>query len=245
MFPHQETLSNYPLFFLFETIETSMKYDPASVARFAEYVLGKPLYPYQNEVAQAVLASICQGQGRIFTVMMARQSGKNQLSAVLEAFLLACMPQGTIVKAAPTFTPQIMHSRLRLLSVLDTPFTRDRIWTSNGYILGLAPTADPALLRTHAGPRIMFFSAGPESNVVGATADLLLEIDEAQDVLPEKFDRDFRPMAAVANATTILYGTAWSDHTLLAQQRAANLELEQRTGARQHFEHDWRTLAAS
>src|SRR5579885_1864249 len=244
MFPHQETLSNYPLFFLFETIETSMKYDPASVARFAEYVLGKPLYPYQNEVAQAVLASICQGQGRIFTVMMARQSGKNQLSAVLEAFLLACMPQGTIVKAAPTFTPQIMHSRLRLLSMLDMPGMRDRVWQSQGHIVGLAPQADPGAIRTHAGPRVMFFAAAPESNVVGATANLLLEIDEAQDVSCEKFDRDFRPMAATSNATTVLYGTAWSDATLLALQRAANLEHERQTGERLHFEYDWRVLAA-
>ncbi len=221
-----------------------MKHTSLSIARFARHILGKPLYPYQLEIAEAILASILSGEGKIFTVMMARQSGKNQLSAVLEAYLLASMPQGTIVKAAQTFTPQIITSRLRLLSLLDTPFTRDRIWTSHGYIFGLAPTAEPALLRNHAGPRIMFFSAGPESNVVGATADLLLEIDEAQDVLPEKFDRDFRPMAAVSNSTTILYGTAWSDHTLLAQQRAVNLELEQRTGVRQHFEHDWHTLAA-
>ena len=73
------------------------------------------------------------------------------------------------------------------------------------------------------GPRVLFYSASPESNVVGATAELLLEIDEAQDVEWEKFNRDFRPMAAVRNATTVLYGTAWSDTTLLAQQRAANL----------------------
>ncbi len=135
--------------------------------------------------------------------MMARQTGKNQLSAVLEAYLLMAKTQGTIVKAAPTFTPQIITSRLRLLSLFDTPLTRERIWTSHGYIIGLAPRGDPVLLRNHAGPRIMFYSAGPQSNVVGATADLLLEIDEAQDVTPEKFDRDFRPMAAVANATTL------------------------------------------
>ena len=48
----------------------------------------------------------------------------------------------------------------------------------------------------------------------------------------------------VGNATTILYGTAWSDDTLLAQQRAVNLALEQQTGVRCHFEYDWRTLAA-
>ena len=221
-----------------------MHYQPFAVSRFARQVLGKPLYPYQSEIAEAILASILKGEGRIFTVMLARQSGKNQLSAVLEAFLLTYMPQGTIVKAAPTFNPQITNSSLRLLSLLATPFTRNRVWQSQGHIIGLAPNPDPVLLRNHVGPRIMFFSAGPDSNVVGATADLLLEIDEAQDVAHEKFDRDFRPMAATCNATTVLYGTAWSDTTLLAQQRAVNLELALRTGEQQHFEYDWRTLAA-
>ena len=221
-----------------------MKFSPFLVSRFASDVLGKPLYPYQVEVANAILSSVLSGQGRIFTVMMARQSGKNQLSAVLEAFLLTFMEHGTIVKAAPTLNPQIMNSRLRLLSLLNVPFTRDCIWQSEGHIIGLAPRSVPTMVRNHIGPRVMFFSAGPESNVVGATADILLEIDEAQDVAREKYERDFRPMASTRNATTVLYGTAWSDMTLLAQQRAANLELERLTGQRQHFEYDWQRLAA-
>jgi hypothetical protein len=224
--------------------EPLMKYTPRDIGPFARNVLGKPLYPYQREVAEAILESVLGERGDIITVMMARQSGKNQLSAVLEAFLLLCVPQGTIIKAAPTFTPQIINSRLRLLGLLDTRYSRGRVWTNRGYIVRLAPSTDPALLHAQVGPRVMFFSAGMESNVVGATADLLLEIDEAQDVAPEKFDRDFRPMAAVRNATTVLYGTAWSDTTLLAQQRASNLALEQRDGVRRHFEYDWRTLAA-
>lgn len=221
-----------------------MKYSPNAISRFAQHILGKPLYPYQSEIAEAILASISAGKGHIFSVMMARQSGKNQLSAVLEAYLLTRMPHGTIIKAAPTFSPQSINSRLRLLSMLDTPLTRERVWQSHGHIIGLAPQADPALVRAHAGPRVMFFSAAPESNVVGATADLLLEIDEAQDVTREKFNRDFRPMASTCNSTTILYGTAWTDDTLLAQQRAMNLERQQRTGEQLHFEFDWHTLAA-
>src|SRR5579859_4468358 len=224
--------------------EAPMNISPQHIIAFARDILGKPLYPYQAEIAQAVLASILGGQGRIFTVMMARQTGKNQLSAIIEAYLLCSMSEGAIVKAAPTFNPQIHHSRLRLLSLLDAPSIRERIWTSSGHILGLTPQADPTLLRAHTGPRVMFYSASPESNVMGATADLLLEIDEAQDVAPEKFDRDFRPMASAKNATTILYGTAWSETTLLAQQRAVNLALEQHTGQKNHFEYDWHTLAA-
>ncbi len=55
----------------------------------------------------------------------------------------------------------------------------------------------------------MFYSASPESNVVGATADLLLEIDEAQDVAREKFDRDFRPMSAVKKLTHLQWRQCW------------------------------------
>jgi hypothetical protein len=216
----------------------------SEIGPFAQNVLGVPLYPYQLEIAEAILDSIVHERGQIFTVMMARQSGKNQLSAVLEAFVLAHMSKGTIVKAAPTFNPQIYHSQRRLADLLNGCELGERMWQSSGRSTGLAPDGEIGSRKNHIGPRVAFFSASPESNVVGATADLLLEIDEAQEVASEKFDRDFRPMCSSTNSTTVLYGTAWSDQTLLAQQRAVNLEEEQRTGLRQHFEHDWRTLAA-
>jgi hypothetical protein len=214
------------------------------IATFAARTLGKPLYPYQLEVAEAVLDSVRGGHGRIITVMMARQAGKNQLSAVLEAYLLATQAGGTIVKAAPTFNPQIRNSRERLLRLLQESELRERVW-SNASTIGLTP-GDGADRKKSlpGGPRVIFFSASPQSNVVGATAELLLEIDEAQDVEWEKFNRDFRPMASVKNATTVLYGTAWSEITLLAQQRAANLAAQERTGVRTHFEYDWRCVAA-
>jgi hypothetical protein len=215
----------------------------SALVDFARNVLGRPLYPYQLEIATAILESVLNGHGRIFTVMLARQSGKNQLSAVIEAYLLATQPGGTIIKAAPTFSPQIRNSRDRLLQLFNVPTLQERVW-SNRSMVGLAPLADPAQVRRQSGPRVVFYSAGPNSNVVGATADLLLEMDEAQDISVEKFDRDFRPMGATKNTTTVLYGTAWSETTLLAHQRVANLISEERTGIRCHFEHDWQALAA-
>lgn len=217
--------------------------EQSPIAKFARWILHRPLYWYQIEICNAILDSINQGHGYLITVMMARQQGKNQLSAILEAFLLVTRTSGTIVKAAPTFSPQVLNSRLRLMAMLNAPMLRQRIWTSYGMI-GLAPRTDKALLKRHIGPRVMLFSAGEDSNVVGATADLLLEIDESQDVTPLKFDRDFRPMASTTNSTTVLYGTAWSDDTLLAQQQAVNLEIEERTGVKRHFAYDWRVLAA-
>ena len=44
--------------------------------------------------------------------------------------------------------------------------------------------------------RAIFLSADESANVVGNTAHLLLEIDEAQDVLKEKYTKEFKPMGA-------------------------------------------------
>ncbi|WP_220196166.1 hypothetical protein [Ktedonospora formicarum] len=209
---------------------------------FAREILGRPLYPYQELVGDAILDSVLTGRGDTFTVMFARQMGKNQLSAALEAYLLFCMPEGCIIKAAPTYKPQTINSRQRLLSLLEAELTRERVWKHFGYIIGLAPEREQVAYQS--GPRVMFFSAGPGANIVGATASLLLEIDEAQNVDPDKYDTDLRPMASTTNATTVLYGTAWSEDTLLARARAHNLELQYQDNRQRHFEFDWRTLAA-
>jgi len=63
--------------------------------------------------------------------------------------------------------------------------------------------------------RAVFLSAEETANVVGNTAHLLLEVDESQDVSREKYNKDFRPMAAATNCTTVHYGTTWDEHTLL------------------------------
>lgn len=227
----------------YNTMRTSPTHKKhANIGTFAAQVLHRPLYPFQVEIGNAILDSVLNGLGLTFTVMVSRQSGKNQISALLEAYLLCAYRDGTIIKCAPTWKPQILNSRLRLLQMLDTDFLRSRIFKSYGYMIGLAPS--PALAGNQIGPRVMFFSAAEEAQVVGATASLLLEIDEAQDVSAAKFDRDFRPMASTTNATTVLYGTAWSDDTLLAITRAHNVELEARDGIRRHFEYTWHELAA-
>ena len=91
--------------------------------------------------------------------------------------------------------------------------------------------------------RVIFLSANDNANVVGNTAHLLLEVDEAQDVSVEKFDRDFRPMAATRNATTVLYGTPWREGNLLDTAKRHNLELERADGIKRHFRFDWEEVA--
>jgi hypothetical protein len=191
------------------------------------------LRPYQVEAARAVLDSVFGGRGLTISVMMARQGGKNELSAQLEVLLLTAhiLIDADAIKCAPTFEPQARLSMRRLWTRLEQA--------------GLGPWCQregPGAIRL-VRARQMFLSAEPGSNVVGHTARILLEVDESQEVDREKFDRDFRPMAAVANATTVHYGTAWEETSLLEQVKQSNLELERRDGLRRHFEYDWQVVA--
>ncbi|MCC7368677.1 MAG: hypothetical protein IT306_09650 [Chloroflexi bacterium] len=203
------------------------------IETFSARLLAMPLRPYQAEIARSVLRAIEDGGGRQLTVMLPRQSGKNELSAHLEAYLLTRRQRrgGSIVKCAPTYRPQVLVSVARLLRTLDNPLTGGQWRRRDGHIVVLGRAS------------IAFYSAEPGAHVVGGTASLLLECDEAQDVLPDKWEKDFRPMAATANAASVLYGTPWTDDTLLARQVALNREAEARDGVRRHFQVDWSAVA--
>jgi len=84
----------------------------SDVERFTAVAGTRPLRPYQVEAARAVVESVRAGRGDVISVMMARQMGKNQLSAALELYLLNLFAGkgGQIMKTAPTFAPQLVTS---------------------------------------------------------------------------------------------------------------------------------------
>lgn len=190
------------------------------------------LRPYQCEPARAVLQSVRDGAGQTITVEIARQGGKNELSAQIELYLLAthASRDREAVKCAPTRNPQLIVSMRRL---------RNRL-TQAGFA-AIVKMESSAIRVGHA--RLHFLSGERHANVVGHTANLLLEVDEAQDVDAEKYEREFVPMGATANVTTVMYGTAWDGSTLLERTKQANLEAERRDGVRRHFEYDWQHVA--
>ena len=83
---------------------------------------------YQVEAGRAIVDSVVNGRGLSFTVVMARQSGKNELSAQIELFLLLRNARFKIdaVKAAPTFKPQCEISI-------------DRLWLHAACLEGVSP----------------------------------------------------------------------------------------------------------
>ena len=190
------------------------------------------LRPYQLEVGRAAMESIQRGMGLTLSVEIARQGGKNELSAHLEVLLLTlCMAEGgNLIKCSPTFKPQTIVSVERLKQRLDDFGFHGVYLTKMGYIIQLGSA------------RAVFLSAEGSSSVVGHTADILLEIDESQDVSREKYTKEFRPMGSAGNVTTILYGTTWDDSTLLEEAKRANLELEEKDGIKRHFRYDWQEV---
>jgi hypothetical protein len=189
------------------------------------------LRSYQCEAGRAVLTSVFAKAGQSFSVQVARQGGKNELSAQIELLLLMSGHGGDIaIKCAPTLRPQLQVSRHRLWSRVGEAGLR-RIGRMEPDAVRLGDSV------------VRFLSAEPTAHVVGHTAGQLLEVDEAQDVDAEKFDRDFRPMAASTNATTVYYGTPWDESTLLERAKQTHLEAERGDGVRRHFEYDWQRVA--
>ena len=190
------------------------------------------LRPYQQEVARAVMDSILRRKGLTFSVEIARQGGKNELSAHLEVLLLTLYMArgGKLIKCSPTFKPQSIISMQRLKERLDE-FGFDGIYNNQmGYIIQIG------------NAQVIFLSAEGSSSVVGHTADILMEVDEAQDVSKEKYGKEFRPMGSATNVTTVIYGTTWDNSTLLEEVKQNNIELEKEDGVRRHFRYDWQEI---
>ena len=197
---------------------SSLKEAFANVTVFTNTFSGIRLRKYQHDAAEAIVSSVLHQEGGSFVVMFPRQSGKNELQAQIEIYLLMLFSQsgGEIVKISPTWKPQSLNAMRRLESALRRNIITKDLWQKeSGYIYRIGEA------------RILFLSGAPESNIVGATASLLLEVDEAQDVLVEKYERDIAPMASSRNSTRVFWGTAWTAETLLAQEIAAARKLEQ------------------
>jgi len=203
-------------------VRETIRHDPIGWA----WSCGINLRPYQRGVILAIKESILHHRGLTFVVIFPRQSGKNELQAHLFSWLLFRYAHsgGRIVSVSPTFKPQTTNNMERVGHSLDKCIgSRGRWHTSKGYIYSLGNAS------------LQFFSGDPSAKVVGATADLLLSVDEAQEVDPAKFDKDFDPMTASTNATRVFWGTAWTSGTLLERQRRIALHSQQEDGIQRLF----------
>jgi hypothetical protein len=197
-----------------------------SILVFTREASQLPLRKYQEPVVQAIVDSVINQRGLSIVVLFPRQSGKNELQAQIEAYLMIyyMTMDMDIVKVCPTWSPQSENAMQRLQRVLERNLICRGRWTKQrSYIYRLGTT------------RVSFLSGSPSASVVGATANLLLQCDEAQDVSIAKWDKDFAPMVASTNATCVFWGTAWTSRTLLARELRAAQDAQGKDGIRRVF----------
>lgn len=200
------------------------------VEDFGEY--SRVCYPdrllrsYQLEAAGPVLEATTAGRGGSFAVLFSRQAGKDELLARMLAYLLFRyrVDGRAAVVGTPTFRPQAVVSRRRLMDRMQTPLHRGAM-LAQGYRVVCGTSG------------VAYMSTDPKANARGETADLVLVANEAQDISVEHWDPTFAPMAASTNAPLVTSGTPWVSGSLLSRERVLCREMGTL------FEADWRRVA--
>lgn len=204
-------------------------------------VYATPCYPWQVEMATAMEAFVDDARnGRLerseeIVGIAARQSGKNETLARFIARILMKNRRrgGSGVLTGPSWTPTLGISKDRLKTVTQRPiFAGDR--PSNHAF----QWEDGRHLRCGQA-KVTLVSAEPTANKDGHTASLFLAVDESQDVCGAAYQRNFRPMLSTSGAPTFLFGSAWSNDTLLEQKRQQARERQKKIGRKLLWEVPW------
>lgn len=192
-----------------------LRYDTLqNVAYHRAVVLNSPLYQPQIDIINKCEYHIANKTGKTVVVRSARQTAKNECSAMLCTRTLSLYREegGIYIRTAPTWKPQIINSKMRVAQFLNKDITTKGWVPKEGYMFTLGNAI------------VQFLSTDKKANVVGATASICLDIDEAHKVDKGKFEEDFGPMAAFHNVPTIMWGVAADKQDLLYEHLQYNLE---------------------
>lgn len=190
---------------------------------------GIKMRPYQLAPAKAILNSIIHKSGHTIVLIISRQAGKDEVLANLLSYLVILFAHREvgIVVVNPTYKPQTINAIMRLENRLNANLLTKSMWKKRSDYMRMIGQAV-----------VSFLSGDAAANVVGAVASLLLVINEAQDITPAKYDKDFAPMVASTNATRLIVGTTWTSRTLLAREEDAAREAEKADGIKRVFIYD-------
>jgi hypothetical protein len=171
-----------------------------------------PLHWPQIEAIALIEKRIAEKQGGYITVRAARQTMKNECSAMVQCRMLTkyMFDGGSYIRTAPTWKPQIVTSRVRLERMI----RHDPLCQGAKHRFGYTVERGDA--------RVVFLSSDKNSSIVGDTASIALDLDEAHKVDAGKFDEDFAPMVAHYSSPVIMWGVAADENDLLYEYRQKN-----------------------
>jgi len=187
-----------------------------SISLFSQLVIGFPLRQYQIDPADAVIESCVHNRGIEFLWVFPRQSGKDEAVAQMLAYLLSMFhrTEAQMIHVYPT-QMQTATGVTRLERRLDNILTRSYSWSKNR----------PKRIGVERS-QCYFFSGHEQSRAEGATANLLLVVNEVQDCDEVVIERRFTPMRASTNASALFVGTVrtTSDYLWRVKTRLEKLE---------------------
>lgn len=176
-----------------------------------------PLRPWQSHIVRRVEHKLSAHDGSWLTVRVSRQAGKNEIAATVhERHLLRNVDiGGCIVRTAPNHRPQLVNSKQRLKSIADRDplFDLERLQFVEGF------------QATYGRAKVAFLTAHKDAKMEGATADAMLDVDEAHLTEFITYQEKLSPMTASTNACKVLYGVAAMRTDLLYEMRRKNEEL--------------------
>ena len=187
---------------------------------YSRLVIGLPLREYQSVPVDAVIDSVVNKRGLEFLWVFPRQSGKDEAVAQMCTFLLSFFNrvEGHMVHVYPT-GGQLSTGIDRLENRLDNCLVRGHWWSKS------KPTR-----RGMGLAQVAFFSGHPQARPEGATANLLLIVNEVQDQLEGVIERRFTPMRASNNATALYVGTVRTTGDFLWKTKQRLEEAQQKDG---------------
>ena len=195
-------------------------------ALFARYASGTRLRRYQSGVCEAICDSILHSRGLSFVVMFPRQSGKNELQAQLETYLLALFSDTPVemVKVSPTLKPQAQNAMRRLERTLKKNLYLSRSWRKEaGALYRIGRSAHPVPLRRarkqHRGRHRL--AAARSGRSAGCAARQVRQGHRPHDRLDPRHAR--------------LLGHRLDEHSLLGRELRAARDAEAQDGQKRVF----------
>jgi hypothetical protein len=182
---------------------------------------GRLLQPQRNAV-EAVEKIVANARSRAtgprsLVIRSARQTMKNDVDATVICRMLHRYRKegGIVIRTAPSYSPQLLNSRRRI----EWMISRDLLFNASG-----EPHWRYGHMLCHDKVEVHLLSGSRGGNPEGATASLLLSVDEAHRFDRGVFEDRFGPMVAIHNAPTVMYGIAADRADLLYEHLIANLK---------------------
>ena len=227
------------------------------VLLFTEEIADVKLYTYQSLFCRRIVESIIGGEGAIITALYARQSGKSESIASVALGLGILLP--ALHKTFPD-DPRLKPFRKGVWTGIYAPIQEQsdisfkRVSEKVHSDKGLAILADPEFgleIITDQAETVVFSNgsiiaartASPTTKLEGRTWHLII-LEESQDIMRVKVEKEIEPMGSATAATMVKVGTAGRSRGGFHTSIQANIDAHAKGGPRNHFEFNWTIIAA-